>query len=166
MATITLKGNKIHTVGTLPEVGEKAPEFELVNTDLSTSKLSDYKGSKVVLNIFPSVDTGICAASVRAFNEKASKLDNTKVLCISRDLPFALQRFCGAEGLEDVINHSDFKAGTFGKEYGLEITDGPLAGLHSRAVIVVDENGKIVYTEQVPEIAQEPDYDAAIKALS
>lgn len=166
MATITLKGNEIHTNGTLPKVGDKAPDFEFVNTDLSTSKLADYNGSRIVLNIFPSVDTGVCAASVREFNKKASELDNTKVLCISRDLPFALDRFCGAEGLENVINHSDFRNGKFGKDYGLEITDGPLEALHSRVVIVVNEEGKIVHTEQVPEIAQEPNYDAAIAALS
>ncbi len=166
MATITLQGTEIHTIGTLPEVGQKAPDFELVNTDLSTSKLSDYKGQKVVLNIFPSIDTGICAASVRAFNKEASDLSNTKVLCVSRDLPFAQGRFCGAEGLENVINQSDFKTGQFGKDYGVEIVDGPMQGLHSRAVVVVDENGTIAYAEQVPEIAQEPNYEAAINALS
>ncbi|SHI30825.1 thiol peroxidase [Aquimarina spongiae] len=166
MATITLQGTEIHTIGTLPEVGQKAPDFELVNTDLSTSKLSDYQGQKVVLNIFPSIDTGICAASVRAFNKEASDLSNTKVLCVSRDLPFAQGRFCGAEGLENVINQSDFKTGQFGKDYGVEIVDGPMQGLHSRAVVVVDENGTIAYAEQVPEIAQEPNYEAAINALS
>jgi thiol peroxidase len=119
----------------------------------------------LVLNIFPSIDTGTCAASVRKFNEKASALNNTKVLCISRDLPFAQKRFCGAEGLENVINLSDFNSGSFGKNYGLEITDGPLAGLHSRVVIVVDENGSIIHTEQVAEIADEPNYDAALAVL-
>ncbi|WP_074410183.1 MULTISPECIES: thiol peroxidase [Aquimarina] len=166
MASITLKGNTIHTSGNLPEVGQNAPDFEMVNADLSTAKLSDYKGNRVVLNVFPSVDTGICAASVRAFNKEASNLSNTKVLCISRDLPFAQGRFCGAEGLENVINHSDFKTGEFGKNYGLEIVDGPLQGLHSRAVIVLDENGTVLYTEQVPEIVQEPDYSAALEILS
>lgn len=166
MASITLKGNAINTNGTLPEVGQNAPDFELVNTDLSTTKLSDYKGTRVVLNVFPSVDTGICAASVREFNKEASNLDNTKVLCISHDLPFAQDRFCGAEGLENVINHSDYRTGDFGKNYGLEIVDGPLQGLHSRAVIVLDENGKVMYTEQVPEIVQEPDYSSALKTLS
>ncbi|PKV50575.1 thiol peroxidase, atypical 2-Cys peroxiredoxin [Aquimarina sp. MAR_2010_214] len=166
MASITLKGNTIHTSGDLPEVGQNAPDFEMVNADLSTAKLSDYKGNRVVLNIFPSVDTGICAASVRAFNKEASNLSNTKVLCVSRDLPFAQGRFCGAEGLENVINHSDFKTGEFGKNYGLEIVDGPLQGLHSRAVIVLDENGTVLYTEQVPEIVQEPDYSAALAILS
>ncbi len=166
MASITLKGNAIHTSGTLPKVGEKAPEFELVNTDLSTTRLSDYKGSRLVLNVFPSIDTGICAASVREFNKEASQLTNTKVLCISKDLPFAQDRFCGAEGLNDVINHSDFRTGKFGKDYGLEIVDGPLHGLHSRAVIVLDEEGVVRYTEQVPEIVQEPNYSAALKILS
>ncbi|MBG6130586.1 thiol peroxidase [Aquimarina sp. EL_43] len=166
MASITLKGNTIHTSGNLPEVGQNAPDFEMVNADLSTAKLSDYKGNRVVLNVFPSIDTGICAASVRAFNKEVSNLSNTKVLCISRDLPFAQDRFCGAEGLENVINHSDFKTGEFGKNYGLEIVDGPLQGLHSRAVIVLDENGTVLYTEQVPEIVQEPDYSAALEILS
>ncbi|MHA7059463.1 thiol peroxidase [Aquimarina sp. M1] len=166
MATITLSGNAIHTNGELPKVGEKAPDFELVNTDLSVSKLSDYKGSRVVLNIFPSIDTGICAASVRQFNKEAGNLSNTKVLCISRDLPFAQARFCGAEGLENVVNQSDFRDGEFGKNYGLEIIDGPMKGLHSRAVVVIDEEGTIVHTEQVPEIAQEPDYTHAIEALA
>jgi len=119
----------------------------------------------LVLNIFPSIDTGTCAASVRKFNEKASALKNTKVLCISRDLPFAQKRFCGAEGLENVLNLSDFKSGSFGKNYGLEITEGPLSGLHSRVVIIIDETGTIVYTEQVAEIADEPNYDAALAVL-
>ena len=165
MASITLGGNPIHTNGELPTVGSKATDFKLVKTDLGTASLADFAGSKVVLNIFPSVDTGTCAASVRKFNEKASTLANTKVLCISRDLPFAQKRFCGAEGLENVINLSDFKDGSFGKNYGLEITDGPLAGLHSRVVIVLDENGTILHTEQVNEIADEPNYEAALAVL-
>ncbi|MDY8138370.1 thiol peroxidase [Aquimarina sp. 2201CG5-10] len=166
MATITLKGNAINTNGNLPEVGQKSPDFELVNTDLSTAKLSDYNGSRLVLNIFPSLDTGICAASVREFNKEASNLSNTKVLCISRDLPFAQARFCGTEGLENVVNHSDFVNGKFGKDYGVEIIDGPMKGLHSRAVVVLDEQGTVLYTEQVPEIVQEPNYKAAIETLS
>ncbi|GGX15172.1 thiol peroxidase [Aquimarina muelleri] len=166
MASITIKGNTIHTNGTLPEVGKNAPDFELVNTDLSTTKLSDYKGTRVVLNVFPSIDTGTCAASVRAFNKEASNLSNTKVLCISKDLPFAQDRFCGAEGLKNVINHSDFRTGDFGKNYGLEIIDGPLQGLHSRAVIVLDENAKVLYTEQVSEIVEEPNYSAVLDILS
>ena len=165
MASITLGGNPIHTTGELPKTGSKATNFKLVKNDLSVVSLADFAGSKLVLNIFPSVDTGTCAASVRKFNEKASQLENTKVLCISRDLPFAQKRFCGAEGLENVVNLSDFKDGSFGKDYGLEITDGPLAGLHSRVVVVIDENGNVAYTEQVNEIADEPNYDAALAAL-
>ncbi|MGL2963920.1 thiol peroxidase [Flavobacterium sp. RSB2_4_14] len=165
MATVTLGGNQIHTSGELPKVGSKAPNFQLVKTDLSTATLSDYAGSKVVLNIFPSIDTGTCATSVRTFNAKASALNNTKVLCISRDLPFAQKRFCGAEGIENVENLSDFKTGSFGKDYGLEIVDSVLAGLHSRVVIILDENGTVTYAEQVPEIADEPNYEAALAAL-
>ncbi|HRE78776.1 MAG TPA: thiol peroxidase [Flavobacterium sp.] len=165
MATITLGGNPIHTNGELPKVGSKAPDFQLVKTDLSVASLSDFAGSKLVLNIFPSVDTGVCATSVRTFNQKASTLENTKVLCISRDLPFAQKRFCGAEGIENVENLSDFKEGDFGKNYGLTMTDGPLAGLHSRVVIVVDENGVVTHSQQVPEIADEPNYETALAAL-
>ena len=165
MATVTLGGNAIHTSGELPQIGSKSPDFKLVNTDLGIISLADLSGSKLVLNIFPSVDTGVCAASVRTFNEKASKLENTKVVCISRDLPFAQKRFCGAEGLENVINLSDFKTGSFGKDFGLEIVDGPLAGLHSRVVIILDENGNVTYSEQVPEIANEPNYEAALASL-
>jgi len=165
MASITLKGNTIHTSNELPKVGTQAPDFTLVKNDLSRSSLSDYKGSKVVLNIFPSIDTGTCAASVRQFNKEAAELENTKVLCISRDLPFAQARFCGAEGIENVVNLSDFATGDFGKNYGLQIIDGPLANLHSRAVVVLDESGKIMYTEQVGEIVDEPNYKAALEAL-
>lgn len=165
MAVITLGGNPIHTSGELPKKGIQAPNFTLVKTDLSIATLADYAGSKLVLNIFPSIDTGVCATSVRTFNQKAGELINTKVLCISRDLPFAQKRFCGAEGLENVENLSDFKEGSFGDAYGLTITDGPLAGLHSRAVIVVDEKGLVTYAEQVPEIGQEPNYEAALAAL-
>ena len=165
MATITLGGNPIHTNGDLPKVGTKAPEFELLKTDLEKATLADFAGSKIVLNIFPSIDTGTCATSVRTFNADAAKLSNTKVLCISRDLPFAQKRFCGAEGIDNVINLSDFNTGRFGKDYGLEMTDGALAGLHSRVVIVIDENGMITYTEQVSEIADEPNYESALAAL-
>jgi len=165
MASITLGGNPINTNGELPKVGSMAPNFKLVKTDLSVATLGDFKGSRLVLNIFPSIDTGTCATSVRTFNAKASELENTKVLCISRDLPFAQKRFCGAEGLKNVENLSDFKTGSFGKEYGLEITDSVLAGLHSRVVIVLDENGTVKYTEQVSEIADEPNYEAALSAL-
>ncbi len=165
MATITLKGNTIHTIGELPTIGSQAADFTLVKNDLSKSNLADYSGAKVVLNIFPSIDTGTCAASVRQFNKEAAELENTKVLCISRDLPFAQARFCGAEGIENVINLSDFATGDFGKDYGLQIADGPLANLHSRAVIVLDETGKVLYTEQVGEIVDEPNYKAALEAL-
>ena len=165
MASITLGGNPINTNGELPKVGSKATDFQLVKNDLSIATLADYAGSKLVLNIFPSIDTGTCATSVRTFNAKASALENTKVLCISRDLPFAQKRFCGAEGLENVENLSDFKDGSFGKNYGLEMVDSVLAGLHSRVVIVLDENGTVKYAEQVPEIADEPNYEAALAAL-
>lgn len=165
MATVTLKGNPINTSGELPKVGSKAPDFSLTTTDLGTKSLSDFTGSKVVLNIFPSIDTGTCAQSVRTFNEKASSLENTKVLCISHDLPFAQARFCGAEGLENVINLSDYKDGSFGKAYGLNFTTGPLEALHSRSVVVIDEEGTVTYTEQVQETTEEPNYEAALKAL-
>lgn len=165
MAKITLKGNPIKTIGKLPKIGKKAPKFTLIKSDLSKTKLKDFKGSKLILNIFPSLDTGTCAASVRKFNEEASKLENTKVLCISRDLPFAQARFCGAEGLDNVITLSDFAKGKFGKSYGVTIEDGPLASLLSRAVVVVNEEGNVIYTEQVPEIVDEPNYEAALKAL-
>jgi thiol peroxidase len=165
MATVTLGGNPVKTSGELPKTGTKAPDFKLVKTDLSLASLSDYAGTKLVLNIFPSVDTGTCAASVRAFNSKASGLENTKVLCISRDLPFAQKRFCGAEGLENVENLSDFNTGNFGKDYGLELSESVLTGLHSRVVIVLDENGTVKYAEQVAEIADEPNYEAALAAL-
>jgi len=165
MASITLGGNPVHTSGELPAVGSKLADFKLVQNDLSVASLSNFAGKKLVLNIFPSVDTGTCAASVRKFNESAGGLENTTVLCISRDLPFAQKRFCGAEGLENVVNLSDFQEGGFGKANGLEITDGPLAGLHSRAIIVVDANGTITHTEQVAEIANEPNYEAALAAL-
>jgi thiol peroxidase len=165
MATITLKGNPVQTSGSLPKVGTQAKDFELVKSDLSKASLKDYSGKKVVLNIFPSLDTGTCAASVRRFNKEASGLENTKVLCISRDLPFAQSRFCGAEGLNNVETLSDFGTGKFGKDYELEITTGPLANLHSRAVVVLNESGKVIYTEQVPEIVDEPNYEAALKAL-
>lgn len=163
MSTIKFKGNDIHTSGTLPQVGQQAPDFTLTAGDLSDKKLADFKGKNVILNIFPSVDTGVCAASVRNFNKEAAGLQNTAVLCISKDLPFAQGRFCGAEGIENVTMLSDFR-GRFGEEYGLQMTDGPLNGLHSRAVIVVNPEGKIVYNEQVPEITQEPNYEAALAA--
>jgi thioredoxin-dependent peroxiredoxin len=165
MASITLGGKPINTNGDIPKVGSNAAQFQLVKKDLTSTTLSDFAGSKLVLNIFPSIDTGTCATSVRTFNAKASALHNTKVLCISRDLPFAQKRFCGAEGLENVINLSDFNTGSFGKDYGLEMVDGALAGLHSRVVLVLDENGVVTYAEQVPEIADEPNYEAALAIL-
>lgn len=165
MASIKLGGNPIHTSGQLPAIGTKMTDFKLINTDFNVVSLSDFAGKKVVLNIFPSIDTGTCAASVRQFNEKASTLNNTVVLCISRDLPFAQKRFCAAEGLENVVNLSDFKGGEFGKINGLEMSDGTLAGLHSRVIIVLNENAIITHTEQVSEIANEPNYQAAIAAL-
>ncbi|TXD49399.1 thiol peroxidase [Polaribacter sp. IC073] len=165
MANITLKGNAINTLGNLPEIGTKAADFSLKTVELSDKSLADFAGKKVILNIFPSVDTGTCATSVRAFNKKASELENTVVLCVSKDLPFAQARFCGAEGIENVIMLSDFATGSFGKDYALEITNGPLAHLHSRAVIVLDEKGKVVYTEQVSDIVDEPNYEAALKAI-
>ena len=165
MATVTLKGNAINTNGSLPQTGTKAPNFKLTAGDLSVKSLSDFSGSKLILNIFPSIDTGTCAMSVKKFNEKAAATENTKVLCISRDLPFAQSRFCGAEGVENVITLSDYNTGAFGKDYGLEFTDGPLLGLHSRAIVVVDENGTIMHTEQVGEIVDEPNYEAALNAL-
>ncbi len=166
MATITLQGNNIETIGNLPKIGSKAAYFSLVATDLSVKKINDFSGQRLILNIFPSVDTGTCATSVREFNKKAADLENTKVLCISRDLPFAQSRFCGAEGIENVVMLSDFATGQFGKDYGLEITTGPLTGLHSRCIVVIDENGTITYTEQVSETVDEPNYEAALKALS
>ncbi|THD67648.1 thiol peroxidase [Robertkochia marina] len=165
MATVTLKGNEFHTSGQLPEVGQPAPDFSLVAADLSAKTLADFKGQRVILNIFPSVDTDTCAQSVRTFNEKASGLDNTTVLCISRDLPFAQTRFCGAEGLKNVVNLADTRDRNFGKTYGLEFTDGPLEGLLSRVVMVIDENGIVKHAQQVAEIVDEPDYNAALSVL-
>jgi len=165
MATITLHGNTIHTLGSLPETGSSAQDFTLTKGDLSATSLEDYKGKKVVMNIFPSIDTGTCAQSVRQFNKDAAALENTAVLCISKDLPFAQGRFCGAEGIENVEMLSDFRDGNFGKTYQVDFTDGPLQSLHSRAIVVLNENGKVIHTEQVPEIVDEPNYKAALEAL-
>ncbi len=164
MAQITFKGSPIKTSGTLPAKGSAAPDFTLTKQDLSETVLADYKGKRLILNIFPSIDTGVCAMSVRKFNEKAAALKNTVVLCVSMDLPFAQGRFCGAEGIKNAITASAFRS-AFGDHYGVIIAEGPLAGLLSRAVAVINENGKVIYTEQVPEITQEPDYDAALAAL-
>jgi thiol peroxidase len=165
MAKITLKGNPFNSIGKLPEVGSQAKDFSLVAVDLARVGINDFKGNKVVLNIFPSLDTPTCAASVRQFNKVAAEKEGVKVLCISRDLPFAQARFCGAEGLDNVITLSDYEKGSFGKEYGVEIVDGPLANLHSRAVVILDEEGKVTYTQQVSEIVDEPNYDEVLKNL-
>lgn len=165
MSQITFRGNTVHTKDSLPAVGSTAPDFSLTGGDLSQKSLADFKGKRVVMNIFPSLDTGTCAASVRAFNEKASALENTVVLCISRDLPFAQARFCAAEGLENVITLSEYKNSNFSDTYGVKFVDGPLEGLLSRSVVVVDEEGKVAYTEQVAETVNEPNYDAAIAVL-
>lgn len=165
MASITLKGNPVSTVGELPETGSSAPAFSALKTDLSECTLTDFAGKKVVMNIFPSIDTGVCAASTHRFNKEAGSLENTVVLCVSVDLPFALGRFCGAEGLDNVVPVSVFRNPEFGSGYGVTIADGALAGLLSRAAVVLDESGKVVYTEQVPEITQEPNYAAALASL-
>lgn len=165
MAQTTFKGSPVETVGELPRVGAPAPPFSLVKTDLSEVSLADYKGRTVVLNIFPSIDTPVCASSVRRFNEEASKLTNSVVLCISADLPFAHQRFCEGEGLKDVVPLSVFRSPGFGRDYGLTISGGALGGLLARAIIIVDGNGKVGYCELVPDIAQEPDYGAALQFL-
>lgn len=164
MATTAFKGETVTTCGQLPEVGAKAPDFTVVGTDLNDVKLADLGGKRVVLSVFPSVDTGVCAASVRAFNEKAAGVERAQVLCISHDLPFALARFCGAEGIENVTAASGFRS-SFGADYGLTMTDGPLAGLLARAVIVLDTEGTVVYTQLIEEITTEPDYDGALAAL-
>lgn len=165
MAKVTLGGTPVNTSGTLPGIGSQAPDFKLTATDLSTKTLSDYSGHNLVLNVFPSVDTGTCAQSIRTFNKEASSLENTKVLCVSKDLPFAMARFCGAEGLESVVSLSDYKDGSFGRTYGLDFTDGAFETLLSRCIIVVDAQGKVLHTEQVDEIADEPNYKAALDAL-
>jgi thiol peroxidase len=164
MAEITFRGNPIHTVGELPTVGSPAPAFTLTGGNLADVTLGDFAGKSLVINIFPSIDTGVCQASVRAFNEKAGGRDDVTVLNVSADLPFAQARFCGAEGIEGVTNGSTFRS-DFGSVYGVTMAEGPLAGLMSRAVVVVDGDGVVSYAEQVPEIGQEPDYDSALAAL-
>lgn len=164
MAKITFRGTPANTKGTLPQIGEKAPDFTLISNDLSEKSLKDYQGFRLVLNVFPSIDTGVCATSVRVFNQKAAELRNTKVLCISKDLPFAQTRFCGAEGIENVETLSDFRNG-FGKNYEVEFLDTPIKGLLSRCVIVIDEQGKVLHTEQVSETANEPDYQKVLEIL-
>jgi thiol peroxidase len=165
MAEIKFKGNPVHTSGSLPAVGAAAPDFKLTRGDLSEASLQTYAGKRKILNINPSLDTGVCAASARKFNEAANSLSNTVVLNVSRDLPFAAKRFCGAEGLSNIEPLSEMRDRAFGPAYGVDMTDGPLAGLLSRAVVVVDENNKVIYAEQVPDITQEPNYDAVIQAL-
>lgn len=165
MAEITLKGSPVKTFGDLPAVGAKAPDFELTGTDLSEFGLKDVSGGMFILNIFPSLDTAVCAMSVRRFNAEAAARPGVKVLCISADLPFAHARFCETEGIDNAVNLSCFRSPDFGRDYGVEITTGPMRGLLSRAVVIVDKDGVILYTEQVPEITQEPDYEAALAAL-
>ncbi|MCB0488872.1 MAG: thiol peroxidase [Cyclobacteriaceae bacterium] len=165
MAQTKLGENTVNTIGDLPAVGSSAPDFTMVGNDLKEVNLSSFKGKKVVLNIFPSIDTGVCATSVREFNKRASGLDNTIVLCISKDLPFAFKRFCGAEGIDKVVTLSDFKNKGFSKSYGMEMVDGGMNGFFARSIVVLDETGKVKHTEVVPAVGQEPNYDAALTAL-
>ncbi|MCE5346819.1 MAG: thiol peroxidase [Bacteroidales bacterium] len=165
MAKITLKGNTVNTSGTLPLEGSKAPDFNLVKSDLGNLSLSDLKGKKLILSISPSLDTSVCATSVRKFNQLAAGKTNTMVLAITKDLPFAHDRFCTTEGITNVVPLSGFRDSAFGRSYGVEIIDGPFAGLYARSIVVIDEKGNIVYTQLVPEIAEEPDYNAALAAL-
>lgn len=164
MSQVTLHGNPVHTIGQLPSVGSEAPGFTLTADNLEDQSLNNFKGQKLILNIFPSIDTPTCATSTRKFNQEAAAINNAKVLCISNDLPFALKRFCAAEGIENVEVLSGFRS-NFGNDYGLTITDSPLKNLLSRAVVVIDESGKVVYTQQVNEIADEPDYQSALDAI-
>lgn len=166
MATITLQGNTIETAGELPALASQAPAFTLTKTDLSECSLEEFSGKNIVLNIFHSLDTSVCAASVRRFNTEASSLKNTVVLCISADLPFAHQRFCESEGIKNVITLSSFRSPDFGNDYGVKITTGPLRGLLSRAIVIIDQTGRVAYTEQVPEIVQDPDFTTALNALT
>ena len=165
MANITLGNNPIKTIGNLPEIGDQAKDLCLIANDLSKINLNSFNGSRILMNIFPSIDTEICAISVKKFNEQASQLKNTKILCISRDLPFSQKRFCGSENIDNVITLSDFADGSFGKDYGLTILDGVMSNLHSRCIIILDESHKVIYTEQVPEIAIEPNYEKALSIL-
>ncbi len=165
MAKVTFKDNPVTLAGELPGVGSQAPDFLLTGTDLTDKSLKDYAGKKVILNIFPSIDTPVCATSTRKFNGEADKLSNVAILCVSQDMPFANGRFCGAEGLEKVIPLSSLRNDDFGKKYGVRLMDGPLAGLFARAIVVLDASGKVVYTELVPDIGQEPNYNAALAAI-
>ena len=166
MASINFKGNPINTQGDFPQVGDAAPDFKMVNTDLSEVSLSDYKGKKVVFNIFPSVDTAVCALQLKSFSQKLSGRDDVVLLFGSMDLPFALNRFCGAEGVDNAVTASDFRYNSLAENYGVKMTDGPLAGLYARATLVVDEDGKVIHAELVSDVVNEPDYDAALAALS
>ncbi len=165
MTQVTLGGNPFKMSGDLPAVGSKAPDFKLTNTDLGDVSLADYAGKKVILNIFPSLDTPVCAASVRKFNAEANNLDNTAVLCISADLPFAMKRFCGAEGLDKVVPLSAMRNRDFGTDYGVDLVEGPLAGVFARAIVILDEKGNVTYTQLAPEIKEEPNYDEALAAV-
>lgn len=165
MATILFKGNPVETKGNLPEINSNAPDFSLTGNDLQEKMLKDFVGKNIILNIFPSIDTGTCAASVRRFNQEASSLQKTVVLCISKDLPFAQKRFCGAEGIENVITLSEYKNTDFSNDYGVTFSTGPLQGLMSRCVIIIDENGKVIYTEQVQETTEEPNYQKALQVI-
>ncbi len=165
MAKTALKGNEVNTIGDLPSVGSEAPDFKLVKSDLSEASLSDYRGKKVILNIYPSVDTGTCAMSTVRFNKEASNLENTKIVCISNDLPFAFGRYCAAEGIDNLDTLSNFRDRSFGSDYGVEMVDGPLKGLCARAIVVVDEEGKVTHAQLVPEIVYEPNYEAALAAV-
>ena len=165
MSKVTLKGSPVNTIGELPAVGTKAPEFSLVGSNLTDVKNTDFAGKRLVLNIFPSLDTATCAASVRRFNVEAAKLKDAAVVCISKDLPFAHSRFCVVEGIANVVSASEFRSNNFGKNYGVMITDGPLQGLMARAVVVLDKDGTVLYNQLVPEITEEPDYQPALDSL-
>jgi thiol peroxidase len=165
MAKTAFKGSPVNTSGNLPSTGSKAPEFSLVKSDLGTLSLSELKGKKLILNIFPSLDTSVCATSVRKFNQLAAGKENVKVLAISKDLPFAHGRFCTTEGITNVVTLSGFRDENFGMKYGVLMKDGPLAGLYARSIVIIDETGKVIYTQLVPDITQEPDYDSAMKAI-
>lgn len=166
MAKITLGGTETNTIGNLPEIGSEAPDFLLASKEMEEKSLASYHGQKVILNIYPSIDTGICAASTKKFNEEADKLENTRIICVSKDLPFALSRYCEAEGIKNLDNLTNFRdGGDFGKKYGVEIVDGAFKGLNARAIVVIDADGKVKYTELVPEVGQEPNYEKALSAL-
>lgn len=165
MSVVLLEGNEVHTSGELPQIGDRAKDFELTATDMSTKTLADYKGNRLIIITFLSVDTSTCSAELHRFNKSAVAFKNTKVLCISRDLPFTQKRFCGAEGIDHVEMLSDFKSGAFAKAYGIEMIDGPLKGLPSRNIIIVNKEGEIQYTQQVPEVSHEPDYYDALTEL-